>query len=135
MKLRWLTLTMGFQLVAGYQLAEGQTSRCLANPDTAAIHVAFVTRQVTIGDSARLAQQGLPYRPAAGVALVSDTTICRAVIDAYNALDSVTATNVGRAYVMAVGTTAYAMVGDTSGVVYIVFDTAYHVLGSIVPMQ
>lgn len=135
MKLRWLTLTLGFQLVAGYQPAGAQASPCLANPDTAAIHVAFVTRQVTLGDSARLAQQGLPYRPSAGVALVSDTTICRAVIDAYNALDSVTATNVGRAYVMTVGTTAYAMRGDTSGTVYIVLDTAYHVLGGVVPMK
>ncbi|MDP3910369.1 MAG: hypothetical protein Q8Q14_08245 [Gemmatimonadales bacterium] len=135
MKLRWLTLTVSFYLFAGSQAAEAQTSPCLANPDTAAIHVAFVTRQVTVGDSARLAQQGLPYQPPAGVALVSDTTICRAVIDAYNGLDSVPATNVARAYVMTVGTTAYAMVGDTSGVVYIVFDTAYNVLGGIVPMQ
>lgn len=135
MKLRWLTLTFGFQLFAGYQPAGAQTSPCLANSDTAAVHVAFVTRQVTLGDSAGLAQQGLPYRPPAGVALVSDTTICRAVIDAYNGLDSVTATNVGRAYVMTVGTTAYAMMGDRSGMAYIVFDTAYQILGGIVPMQ
>ncbi len=135
MKLRWLTLTLSFQLVVGYQDARAQTSSCLANPDTAAMHVALVTRGVTIGDSTRLAQLGLPYRPPAGVALVTDTTICSALIDAYNALDSVTAMNVGRAYVMRVGTTAYVMMGDRSGVPYIIFDTAYHVLGGMASMH
>ena len=135
MNFRWLGLTLGLHVVAVSREAAAQASPCLTNPDTAAVHVAFVTRQVTVGDSALLAQQGLPYRPAAGVAVVSDTVICRSVINAYNALDSVPATNVIRAYVLTVGTTAYAMRGDQSGVVYIILNTAYQVLGGIVPMQ
>ena len=134
MKTSWVAVVLGLhQFAMGKGAA--QTSPCSVNPDSGAMHVAFLTRQVTLGDSARLAQQGLPYRPPAGVAIVSDTTICRAVTTSYNALDSITATNVGQAYVMKVGTTPYAMVGDKSGNVYFVFDTAYHVLGGVVPMN
>ena len=134
MRMRWLMMTLVL-LLAASRSGAAQTSACLTNADTASRHLAFVTQQVTIGDSTRLVQQGIPYRPAAGVALVSDSTICQAVINAYNALDSVTATNVGRAYVMTVGTSAYAMVGDASGSgVYFFFDPTYHVLAAVVAM-
>ena len=134
MRIRSLLVMLGLLLTAR-QGAAAQSSPCLTNPDTAAKNIAFVTQQVTIGDSTRLVQQGIPYRPAAGVALVSDSTICQAVINGYNALDSVTATNVERAYVMSVGTTAYAMVGDASGsAIYFFFDLTYHVLAAVVAM-
>ena len=108
-----------------------QTSACLINADTASVHVQGVTRIVTSGDSARLVQQGIPYRPAGGVSLVTDTLVCRSIVNAYNALDSNPSTNISRAYVMQVGTTAYAMCDGTPGPVYIFWDTSYHWLAGL----
>src|SRR5881397_2466591 len=55
-------------LVLHVMVVEGsvaQASACLTNRDTASLHVQAVTRIVTTGDSARLVQQGIPYRPPA----------------------------------------------------------------------
>lgn len=126
-------LTLLLLLVAGVRNGVTQTSACLANADTAATHVGAVTRIVEY-DSTLLAQQGLPYRPPGGVALVTDSLTCRHVVDAYNALDSLaTQRHITRAYVMRVGTTAYAMTTDGS-VVYFV-DTSYHWLAAMVSMN
>jgi len=122
-------------LVLHVMVVEGsvaQASACLTNRDTASLHVQAVTRIVTTGDSARLVQQGIPYRPPAGVSLVTDSLICRATVNAYNALDSNASTNISRAYVMKVGTTAYALCDGTPGPVYIFWDTAYHWIAGLV---
>ena len=114
--------------------AEGQ-SPCLTNGDTSATNILNVTQTVTQGDSAHLAQLGLPYKPAGGVALVTDSLTCRAIINAYNgqsAPDSTT--DVIQAYVMSVGTSTYAMVGDKSPKVMVFFDSTYHLLASLVEM-
>src|SRR5437762_7592924 len=103
----------------------GQASPCLSDPDTAASHIWYVNRTVTNTDSTVLASQGLPYRPPQGVTLVTDPVICQRVIDADNALiqpgDTV-ATTISRAYVLRVGTTAYALVPENNDGVYIYFD-------------
>lgn len=136
MKSHWLVMIVCLQLIAGgYQTGTAQSSPCMGNPDTAASHIAGVLQTVTSGDSTRLALQGLPYRPPQGVVLVTDSVVCRSIVDAYNALDSVPSTNISRAYVMKVGTTAYAMVGDTPGVVYCFFDMAYRLLAGVVPLN
>jgi len=114
--------------------AHAQGSPCLSNPDTAATHAATVTRFVTLGDSSRLVQQGIPYRPAEGVAVVTDTVICRAIVTAYNGLSSPDAADISRAYVLTVGTTAYAMVGEKTPSVYAFFDTSYHWLAGFAKM-
>lgn len=118
-----------------FQVARAQSSPCLANPDTAAWHIASVTQTVTSGDSTRLAQQGLPYRPPEGVVLVTDSVICRSIIDAYNALDSIPSTNVSRAYVLKIGTTAYAMTADTEASVYVFFDASYRWIAGVVGLR
>ena len=122
-------------LVLHMMVVEGsvaQASACLTNRDTASKHIQELTRIVTVGDSARLAQQGIPYRPAEGVSLVTDSRVCRSIVSAYNALDSTASTNITRAYVLKVGTTAYAMSGATRGSVYIFWDTAYHWIAGVV---
>jgi hypothetical protein len=120
--------------VAVVEASVAQASACLTNSDTASKHIQNVTRIVSAGDSARLAQEGIPYRPAAGVSLVTDSLICRSIVSAYNALDSTPSTNIARAYVMKVGTTAYAMSDATPGSVYIFWDTAYRWLAGLVVM-
>lgn len=100
-----------------------QQSPCLTNADTASKHVQAVTRIVTTGDSSRLVQLGIPYHPPAGVSLVTDSLTCRAMVNAYNALDSSTSRNITSAYVMRVGTTVYAMSVGTLRPAYIFWDT------------
>ncbi len=124
-------LTLALQAMIT-QASVTQTSACLTNADTASKHVQAVTRIVTSGDSSRLVQQGIPYRPSEGVSLVTDSLTCRVIVNAYNALDSNPSTNISRAYVMKVGTTAYAMCDGTPGPVYIFWDTAYHWLAGLV---
>jgi hypothetical protein len=46
-------------------------------------------------------------------------------------LDSNPSTNISRAYVMKVGTTAYAMCDGAPGPVYIFWDAAYHWLAGL----
>jgi len=133
---RWLVfaaITLSGMRPAG---AAAQSSSCQTNADTAGRHIAFVTRNVTEGDSAHLAAQGIPYRPPDGVSLVTDTLTCRSIVDAYNAQlpNPTDPRRISRAYVMRVGTSAYAMVGE-KGLVYVFFDTAYHWLAAFVGMQ
>jgi hypothetical protein len=111
-----------------------QASACLTNADTVSMHVKNVTRIVTAGDSALLVQQGIPYRPAGGVSLVTDTLTCRSIVNAYNALDSTPSTNISRAYVLRVGTTAYAMAEGAPPFVYYFWDTAYQCLAALATM-
>jgi len=120
-------------LIAGYLMAataaqvNGQGSPCLSNADTAAAHISVVTRTVTYMDSTVLASQGIPYRPPEGVTLVTDSATCQHVVDAKNARiapgDTV-AVLISKAYVLRVGTTAYAMIPENNGDLYIYFDSA-----------
>ncbi|MDH3290397.1 MAG: hypothetical protein OEO20_00885 [Gemmatimonadota bacterium] len=102
-----------------------QTSACLTDPDTAALHAESVTQTVTVVDPTRLAGQGLPYRPVEGVSLVTNGRICRRVVDAYNALFPEGEENrfISRAYVLKVGKSAYAMVPEGRVDVYMYFDS------------
>lgn len=122
-------LVMG---IAGRAKAQG--SPCLANPDTAAAYTQAVTRIVTLGDSSRLVQQGIPFNPQSGVGIVTDSLTCRAIINAYNGLSAPDSTDIGHAYVMTVGTTAYAMVGEKAPGVVIFFDSSYHWLAGFAKM-
>ncbi len=126
-----------FVLAVGPERVLAQASPCLTNADTAALYAQSVTRDITVGDSTRLVNQGLPYRPAAGVSLVADSLICQSVVDAYNALDTMPASpaRISRAYVMRVGSTAYAMVGESNRSLFFYFDTSYHWLASFVWMR
>jgi hypothetical protein len=122
-----------FYHVASPAQVAGQASACVTNPDTAATHVETVTRIVEY-DSSLLVSQGLPYRPPEGVVVVTDSLICRRVVDAYNALDSLaTQRHITRAYVMRVGTTAYAMTFD--GAVMYFVDTSYHWLAAMAALN
>jgi hypothetical protein len=104
----------------------------MTNADTATRHIGIVTRIVG-DDSVRLAQQGLPYRPAQGVSLVTDSLTCRATVNAYNALLPSTSDSraITRAYVMRVGTSVYAMVGEKTRNGYVFFDTTYRRLAGM----
>src|SRR6266700_3968755 len=124
-----VAFALGVLMNAGSLVA--QTSPCLTNPDTAAMHVQNVTQTVTHGDSARLAQQGIPYKPAGGVALVTYSLVCRSIVNAYNALSTPDSTDIARAYVMSVGPSVYAMAGEKSQSVYDFFDSAYHWLAGL----
>jgi hypothetical protein len=130
--MKWFLLSAIIAVAAIPDGVAGQVSPCLTNADTASWHVAAVSRTITSGDSARLVQQGLPYRPHQGVVLVTDSLICQSAINAYNALDSTSSTNISRAYVMRVGTTVYALAEPG---VYYFLDSAYHFLASIVAMD
>ncbi len=112
--------------------ADAQGSPCLANSDTASIHVAAVTRTVTFGDSARLTSQGIPYRPSGGVTLVTDSLSCRSAVNAYNSLDSTTA-NISSAYVMKVGTSVYALALPQG--LYYYLDSSYRLLAAMGDMR
>jgi hypothetical protein len=117
-------------------LAQG--SPCLSNADTASAHIGVVTRSVTFLDSALLASEGLPYRPPDGVVLVTDSTICRALVDAKNALipagDTI-ARVITRAYVFTVGTTAYVLVPENNEDLYVYFDRNYAFLAAKVALR
>lgn len=110
-----------------------QSSPCLTNADTAATHIKQVTMSLTGGDSARLVQQGLPYRPT-GISLVTDSATCAAVVNAYNSTSHDSTTMVTRAYVLRVGTTTYAAIGEHRSGVYVYFDNTYHWLAGLVSM-
>ena len=90
----------------------GQSPPCATSADTAATLTGAVKQIVTVGDSARLATLGLPYRPASGVTLISDANTCTTAIAAVNARFATVspADSVQRAYVFRVGTTVYAVV-------------------------
>lgn len=120
--------------VASHPLS-AQRSPCLTNADSAAQYIRGVTMAVTAGDSARLAKQGLPYRPAGGVFLVADSATCEAVVKAYNSTSADSTTMVRRAYVLRVGRSNFAAVGDGKPDVYVFFDSAYHWLAGLVSMQ
>jgi hypothetical protein len=122
-------------LIAAAGPGASQGLPCLTNADTAARHIEEVTA-IVAEDSIRLVQQGLPYRPAAGVALVTDSITCRSLVDAHNA--GLAPTDPGRisaAYVMRVGTSIYAMVGDALPDIYYFRDAAYQILAAMVGMH
>lgn len=110
----------------------GQASPCLTNADTAAVHVALVTEVVTLGDSARTVSRGLPYRPPEGVSLVTDPTLCATMVGAYNSAyaPADSSKHLPRAYVLRVGTAAYAVVGGGRSV-YAFFDASGRWLAAI----
>jgi hypothetical protein len=89
-----------------------------------------------LGDSARLAAQGVPYRPAGGVSMVTDSLTCGSVIDAYNAQvpDPADPRRLSRAYVLRAGTT-YALAVGQPGSAYIFFDAEYHWLAGFVGLH
>lgn len=112
-----------------------QGSPCLTNADTAFLHSRFISQILNEGDSVRLAAQGLPYHPADGIMLVSDTTTCQQVVDAYNAtVPADSSHRVSGAYVFRVGSSAFAAV-ESQGSLYVFFDTNYHWLAGIVGMH
>jgi hypothetical protein len=96
------------------------------------MHVAAVTRTVTYGDSARLTNQGIPYRPSGGVTLVTDSLSCQSAVNSYNALDSTTA-NILSAYVMKVGTNVYALALPQG--LYYYLDSSFRVLAVMADMR
>jgi len=110
-----------------------QAGPCLTNADTAAGIIQRVATDLS-GDSTTLAQQGLPYRPTS-LALVTDSIVCRAIVNAYNALDTNTATRIDRAYVIQAGTNVYAMVGAKNRSVHVYWDAAYHWLAAFGSMR
>jgi hypothetical protein len=89
---------------------------------------------LTGSDSARLVQQGLPYKPTGGISLVTDSATCAAVVNAYNSTSSDSTTMIKRAYVLRVGTANYAAVGEHKPGVYVYFDNSYHWLAGAVSM-
>jgi hypothetical protein len=99
------------------------------------MYVKIVTQELGYGDSTLLAREGLPYKPVQGVSLVTDTVVCRAIINAYNSLDTDTSTQVERAYVLKAGTTVYAMVGEKARSVRVYFDTRYHWVAALVSLH
>ncbi len=76
-------------------------SPCLTAPDTASSLTSFATEHLAT-DSAGLAAHGLPYRPST-VQLVTDSIVCRQVIDRYNQSLTDPAYHVQRAYVVNAG--------------------------------
>jgi len=114
----------------------GQVPACQTNADTASRYVRVVTQDLR-GDSTRLTRQGLPYKPAQGVSLVTDTTVCRAIVNAYNALDTLPThpAQVQHAYVFTAGNTVYVMVGEKARSVRVYFDTSYRWLAALVSLD
>ncbi len=104
-------LTLG--LVSPWPGGAVQGPTCYTDTDTTAQYVTFVTGIVTWGDSASLVGQGIPFKPAQGVTAVTDTSVCRSALNAYNALypPADSAKHVGRVSVMHVGTSALAIIG------------------------
>jgi hypothetical protein len=96
-----------------------------------------VVTQDLKGDSTKLTRQGLPYKPAQGVSLVTDTTICRAIVNAYNALDTLPThpAQVQHAYVLKAGSTVYVMVADKARAVRVYFDTSYRWLAALLSLD
>lgn len=128
--LRWYVAVSGFLLLMNTRgLAQ---SACLTNADTAGRHQRMIIQLVTMGDSARLVSQGLPYNPSAGVTLVTDTRICSKVIAAINAqMPAGDPRRLTQAYVLKMGNSAYAAVGRLAPDDYAFFDTKYKWLASM----
>ena len=120
----------------GKSQASQQSSACLSNPDTAAIHIAEVKQIVTVTDSTILVNQGLPYQPAEGVTLITNSQVCSKIVAAMNStLPAGDPRRVSAAYVMKVGRNAYAAVGsNASGVVYF-YDTKYKWLAAMADLD
>jgi hypothetical protein len=128
-----LTLT-SLALIIMPTRRSAQGSPCLTNADTAARYINQVTTALTGGDSTRLVQQGLPYRPSGGISLVTDSATCAAVVNAYNSTSPDSTTMVTRAYVLRVGNSNYATVGENKPGVFVYFDNTYHWLAGLVSM-
>jgi hypothetical protein len=84
---------------------------CLVEADSVEAYQLVIEFQVMKGDSSRLAQYGLPYKPAEGVTLVTDSTVCAQAVAGYNAYltpsDSIG--HIGAAYVFRVGSSHFVV--------------------------
>lgn len=60
-------------------------AQCRTNSDTSATVVAMIETHLSNADSASLVSMGLPYKPTS-VAIVSTSSVCTSVINAFNAL-------------------------------------------------
>lgn len=117
-----------------------QSTSCLGADAEGVEHHAFVTGIVNEGDSSRLAAQGMPFRPAGGVTFVADTVVCNQAIAALSSgLPAGDPRRSVPAYVMAVGSTTYAVVrprtSPDTGSVYTFFDSSFARLADIVEMR
>jgi hypothetical protein len=117
-------------------------SSCLTNADTASRFIRGVTQHVTLGDSAATVANGLPYNPPAGVTLVTDPPTCAAVVTALNDALGIPAGSPDRktrAYVLRVGTTAFAAVDEGTATlkmpVYAFFSASYASLEFVAEIQ
>jgi hypothetical protein len=130
-------LVAALAVIFGSSASVSNAGPCLGTSDTAQRYVKVVRNQVFMGDSTRLAALGLPYKPASGVALETDSMVCAAVVSAFNALyppeDSTRHIQAG--YVIRVGDQAFAFIrpkgayeGPTS---FLFFDEAYQFLVEI----
>lgn len=104
------------------------TPSCLTNADTVTIVEQAVTRHLSLGDSAELVTNGVPYNPSIVQAITADST-CSAVIAAYNAL--LDSTEVSKqlqsAFVVQAGS-AYALRGPVNAnypTAYFYFDSTF----------
>jgi len=108
----------------------------LTNADTAAGYIRAVTEIVTLSDSAGLVDQGVPYSPAQGVTLVTQTTTCSKVVSGYNSLYPVgDPRRITAAYVFKVGQNVYAAVSPTTAELVQFFDSKYKWLAGMLHMN
>jgi hypothetical protein len=104
---------------------------CLANPDTAAVHLTYTKQQVSIGDSASTVAFGIPWLPVSQVTIVTDSVTCSQVIAAFNGLfpPADSSKHIQHAYVMRLGTHGYALVSEklslSGPLSYFFFDSAF----------
>jgi hypothetical protein len=114
--------------------AQGLPQSCVTSPDSADQVRLHFHDLVTKADSAGLARLRLPYRPAAGISVVTDEETCQIAINAFNDLYQDDSTNfISRAVVIRVGADRYVVWGvrPRSGKgrdLYFVFDQAFNFL-------
>ena len=109
-----IALIAVFVRLSGTSNAVAQTSKCLTNADTVAIHIAAIKNTLKYTDSTQAVQSGIPFNPA-NVTLVSTSSKCNSAITSYNnKFPANDPGRISRAYLFRVGTTAYAMVPTTT---------------------
>jgi hypothetical protein len=107
---------------------------CVTSRDSLDLVQSHFANMVAKADSTTLARLGLPYRPAAGVAGVTEADICRTGIAAYNALYPDSAEQVQRAVVVQVGEDRYVLWAvrerrrGPGRDLYFVFDPRWHLV-------
>lgn len=138
--MRMIGFGRGFGLALSLVLVSrgsAQTSACQTNADTSAIYMGTVRRTLTLGDSARLISQGLPYQPTS-VTLVTSNQTCSKAVTAYNStLPTGDPRRITKAYVMKVGNSVYAVVGRSSpaALTVLYYDTKFKWLAGISDMN